>query len=86
MAGTELEQAKKVKATVDTVEVPSAEWGWSGEAPRFFRFMGWFVAVALLTMIIGNHTGRVEDLYLVGFSAAIVVILIRDIVRRRRDT
>ncbi len=79
MAGTELQSTH-----VDTAEVPSAEWGWSGEAPRLFRFLGWFFAAFLLLMMIGNHSGLVEDLYLIGFAAAIVFLLVRDIVRRRK--
>lgn len=80
MAGTELESNHD--RTV--AEVPSAEWGWSGEAPRVFRAAGWVFAAFLLLMMIGNHSGRVEDLYLIGFAAVIVFILVRDIVTRRR--
>ena len=80
MAGTELQSAHFDKAA----EVPSAEWGWSGEAPRLFRAAGWFFAVFLLLMLIGNHGGNVENLYLIGFAAVLVLILVRDIVRRRR--
>jgi len=79
VAGTELQTTHEY-----TDEVPSAEWGWSGEAPKLFRTLGWIVAAFLLLMMIGNHTGHVEDLYLIGFAAAIVFILVRDIVRRRK--
>ncbi|WP_070378214.1 DUF2631 domain-containing protein [Rhodococcus sp. WMMA185] len=87
MAGTQLEPSSSdpmTAAHVDTAEVPSAAWGWSGEAPKTFRFFGWFFAAFLLTMIIGNHTGRVEDWWLVGSAALLVVILVRDIVIRRK--
>ncbi|MGB3770238.1 MAG: DUF2631 domain-containing protein [Rhodococcus sp. (in: high G+C Gram-positive bacteria)] len=70
--------------TVHPAEVPSAAWGWSGEGPRTSRIAGWVVAVMLLAMIIGNHTGRVEDLWLIGFAAALVFLLVRDILRRRK--
>lgn len=79
MAGTELQSHHVTEA-----EVPSAEWGWSGEAPRFFRALGWIVAAFLLLMIIGNHSGRVEDIYLIGFAVTIVFILVRDMVLRRK--
>lgn len=81
MAGTELQSNHD--RTV--AEVPSAEWGWSGEAPRLFRFAGWFFAAFLLLMMIGNHSGAVENLYLIGFAALIVFILLRDEFRRRRQ-
>ncbi len=80
MAGTELESNHD--RTV--AEVPSADWGWSGEAPRVFRVAGWIFAAFLLLMMIGNHSGHVEDLYLIGFAGVIVFILVRAIVARRR--
>ncbi|WP_442970422.1 DUF2631 domain-containing protein [Rhodococcus sp. MEB064] len=69
---------------VSTAEVPSAEWGWSGEGPRTSRIAGWVTVAILLVMIIGNHSGRVEDLWLIGFAAAIAFILVRDVLRRRK--
>ncbi|MCP2280248.1 DUF2631 domain-containing protein [Nocardia amikacinitolerans] len=87
MAATDIEPANNERAVVthvDTAEVPSAEWGWSGESRRTFRIAGWFVAFALLAMIIGNHKGLIEDIYLVGFAALIVVILVRDSILRRK--
>lgn len=87
MAGTQLDPTSNdpvVAAHIDTAEVPSAAWGWSGEAPRTFRFFGWFFAAVLLLMMIGNHSGKVEDLFLIGFAAAIVLILVRDIILRRK--
>ena len=89
MVGTELDPAKNDPAfvgNVDTAEVPSAAWGWSGEAPRAFKIAGIFVAFALLSMLIGNHHGRVEDLFLIGFAILIVAIIVRDTVRKRRAT
>ncbi|MFZ2528481.1 MAG: DUF2631 domain-containing protein [Rhodococcus sp. (in: high G+C Gram-positive bacteria)] len=79
MAGTELKTTH-----VDTAEVPSAEWGWSGEAPKFFRIMAIISAVFLLLMIIGNHHGRVEDWFLVGFAALLVLVVVVDAIKRRR--
>jgi hypothetical protein len=69
---------------VDTAEVPSAAWGWSGEAPRTFRAAGWIFSIFLLSMFIGNHTGRIEDAYLAGFALVIIFALVLDIIRRRR--
>lgn len=87
MAATELEPADNERAVVqhvDTAEVPSAAWGWSGESPRTFRIAGWFVALALLAMIIGNHNGKVEDLFLIGFAVSIAALFIYDAIYRRR--
>lgn len=74
----------EVTTNVDTAEVPSAEWGWSGEAPRFFRVLGWISVVVLLLFTIGNHEGKVEDLWLVGLAVIIAVMLVRDTILRRK--
>ena len=39
--------------------------------------------LALLSMLIGNHTGRVEDIFLVVIAAGLAVILVVDVVLRR---
>lgn len=74
-----------VVGKVDTNEVPSAAWGWSGESRKTMLVAGWVVVVILLAMMIGNHHGHVEDLFLIGFAALIAAILIYDTVRRRRE-
>lgn len=33
---------------------------------------------ALLLMLIGNHEGRVEDIWLVGIAGAIILVLLAD--------
>ena len=75
---------KHVIAPTTAAEVPSAEWGWSGEAPRAFRIAGWVVAAMLLVQFIGNHVGHVEDLWLAALAGLIVLALVLDIVKRRR--
>ncbi|PWR07873.1 hypothetical protein DKT68_17760 [Micromonospora acroterricola] len=40
-------------------------------------------ALALLAMICGNHEGRVEDVWLVGLAALLLIIVIGDAVLRR---
>jgi hypothetical protein len=87
VAATELEPAsteRGIVTHVDTAEVPSAAWGWSGESPRTFRAAGWVVALILVLMVIGNHKGHVEDIFLIGFALAIVGILVRDSLLRRK--
>ncbi|WP_406280520.1 DUF2631 domain-containing protein [Nocardia sp. NBC_00881] len=87
MAATELEHAdteRGIVTHVDTAEVPSAAWGWSGESRRTFRIAGWIVALILLAMLVGNHKGRIEDVFLVGFAVLIAGILIRDSLLRRK--
>ncbi|WP_328424558.1 MULTISPECIES: DUF2631 domain-containing protein [unclassified Micromonospora] len=40
-------------------------------------------ALALLAMICGNHEGKVEDIWLVGLAALLLIIVIGDAVLRR---
>lgn len=85
MAATEVEPATDRTVTkVDPAEVPSAAWGWSGESRRTYQVAAVFVIIALLGMLIGNHSGNVENLFLIGFAALLAGILIRDVVLRRK--
>lgn len=86
MAATELEPAHSagVVTKVDPAEVPSAAWGWSGESRRTFRVAGWVVVFILLGMCIGNHKGKVEDIYLIGFAALLAGVMIRDSFLQRK--
>ncbi|CAM3008634.1 DUF2631 domain-containing protein [Skermania piniformis] len=84
MTGTAVERTQdRVEPKLNPItaaEVPSAAWGWSGESPKAFTRAGWFVVVALLAMTIGNHAGRVEDLFLIGFAVVLAGILVRGMV------
>ena len=59
------------------------EWGWHGEMGKWGRRLAVIPILFLLSMIIGNHEGRMEDLWLVGVALLIIVILIWDIRRRK---
>ena len=80
MASTEVERHTRV----DTADVPSAEWGWSGDRPRLWHVIGVLMAGFLLLMVIGNHVGHVEDWVLAAFAAIILIITGRDWWLRRR--
>jgi hypothetical protein len=47
------------------------------------RIGGIVTILALLSMLIGNHTGRTEDIFLIVIAAGIAAILIGDVVLRR---
>jgi hypothetical protein len=85
MASTEVERRTKV----DIADVPSAEWGCSGDAPRLWHIVGIVIAVFLFLMsgfspLHSNHIGHVEDWYLMFFAAAILFFVIRDWYLRHR--
>lgn len=80
MASTEV-----VRQTgVDVEDVPSKDWGWSGDAPRLWRGVGIFLALFLLAMLRGNHVGHVEDWFLIAFATLVLVFVGRNWYLRRR--
>lgn len=87
MAETELERtgghAVEHASHADPSAEPSAAWGWHGEFPRASRIAGWVTVVILLLMLIGNHEGNVENLWLIGLALLLVIILVGDQIRRR---
>ncbi len=82
MARTSRELA--TRSTVDPQDEPSAEWGWHASFPKGKAIAGWFTVFALLIMIIGNHQGRTENIWLIGSAALLAFMLIRQSVRERK--
>lgn len=80
MVSTEVERHNGV----DTADVPSAEWGWSRINHRTWHVVGLGIFGFLLLMLHGNHVGNVENCFLIGFAALVLVVLVRDIWGRRR--
>jgi hypothetical protein len=80
VANTEVER----RNGVDVEDVPSANWGWSKENYRVIHIGGLLSAGFLLLMLRGNHVGRIEDVFLIGFAALIVIAVARDWWLRRR--
>ena len=68
---------------IDPAEEPSVEWGWHGGFPRGMMIAGWFSVGALLIMLIGNHRGRTEDLWLIGSAVLLALALVLHTVRKR---
>lgn len=68
---------------VDANDEPSAEWGWHGEFPRATAFAGWFTAMALFFMIIGNHESNVENWWLIVLGGGLVLMLVGGRLTRR---
>lgn len=59
------------------------DWGWHAETGRKGRIGAWIAVLALLTYLLGNHEGRMEDLWIVGIAFVMVLILLWDIRRRK---
>ena len=80
MVSTEVDRTNGV----DVEEVPSAEWGWSKENHTLIQIGGLLSAGFLLLMLRGNHVGKIEDIFLIGFAALILILIGRDWWLRRR--
>ena len=63
MASTEVERFNGV----DVAEVPSAAWGWSKINHRNWHLYGILMIGLLAAFLRGNHVGRVEDIWTIGF-------------------
>jgi hypothetical protein len=59
------------------------EWGWHGETGRWGRVGAWFATLFMLSYLVGNHEGRMEDLWLLGTALVMILILVWDMRRRR---
>jgi len=71
------------RPAVDTHDEPSAEWGWHGAFPKGLKIAGWLSVLATLSMLIGNHQGRTEDIWVIAFAAGLALLLVWDQVRGR---
>jgi hypothetical protein len=70
-------------ATVDPHDEPSVEWGWHGGFPVGMKVAGWLSTAFVFIMLIGNHQGLTEDIWLVAFGVVMAAALIRDQVRSK---
>lgn len=64
-------------------EEPSVDWGWHGSFPRVTVAAGWLTAAAMFLMLIGNHTGTLEDWFLIVTGSGLVALLVAGSLRRR---
>ncbi len=80
MVSTELDRTNGV----DVEDVPSAAWGWSKENHKMIQIGGVLAALFMLAMLRGNHVGKIEDIFLVGFAVVVLGVVARDWWLRRR--
>lgn len=82
MASTEVER----RSGVDVEDVPSANWGWSTGSLKGFQIGGVVAGLFLLAMMHGNHSGKVEDIFLVAFALFVFAFVARSVyTNRNRD-
>ncbi|MFD9699964.1 DUF2631 domain-containing protein [Lentzea sp. NPDC059081] len=71
------------RPAVDPHEEPSADWGWHGTLPKGTRIAGWLSAVFCFLMLIGNHHGKTENIFLIAAGVTIIALLVWDAARRK---
>ena len=59
------------------------DWGWHGETGKKGRIGAVVATLFLLALVIGNHQGKVEDLWIVGIAVVMIIILLLDWRRRK---
>ena len=59
------------------------EWGWHGETGKWGRRLTAIPILFLLSMLIGNHEGRMEDIWLIAIAGILVLVLVWDARRRK---
>ncbi|GLY49215.1 hypothetical protein Lesp01_28710 [Lentzea sp. NBRC 102530] len=72
------------RPAVDPHEEPSHEWGWHGQLPKGTRIAGWLSAIFCFLMLIGNHHGQTENIWLVASGVSIIALLVWDAARRKK--
>ncbi len=81
-------QPGREEAVVRTGEHPieherPEDWGWHGETGKKGRIGAVIAIVILLTFMIGNHQGKVEDLYIAGIALVMIILVVADWRRRK---
>ncbi|HEV7188353.1 MAG TPA: DUF2631 domain-containing protein, partial [Blastococcus sp.] len=81
-------QPGREEAVVRTDEAPveherPEEWGWHGEMGKWGRRLTIIPILFLVAMVFGNHRGHLEDIWLIGIAAFLVLLLVLDARRRK---
>jgi hypothetical protein len=59
------------------------DWGWHGESGRWARVGGWLSAALLILLNFTSRYSRTEAIWLDGFAALLVLMLVLDWRRRK---
>ena len=70
---------------ISSLDEPSVGWGWHGHNRKIGQAAGWFFVVFLLCMLVGNHKGHVEDIWLVAIAVLIAIGLLMNARSRKVD-
>ena len=85
-----IEQSGREEGIVRAGETPieherPEDWGWHHAMGRKMRALIILPVIFTIAMLWGNHRGKVEDVYLIGFAVIMVVVVLWDVRRRRTE-
>jgi hypothetical protein len=73
-----------VRADAHPVEHERPEdWGWHGETGKWGRVTSWIAILFLAAYLVGNHEGRIEDLWIAALVLLLIGLKVYDWFRRR---
>ena len=61
---------------ISSLDEPSIEWGWHKHSKKIGQWVGWLFTLFLLAMIIGNHEGNVENLWVIAIALVLAIWLV----------
>lgn len=59
------------------------DWGWHHEWRRSTPVLGWLMTIAMVLLVFGNHTGNIENYWLLVLAALMALLLVRDRIKRK---
>ncbi|MGY1711826.1 DUF2631 domain-containing protein [Geodermatophilus sp. SYSU D00758] len=59
------------------------DWGWHGETGKWGRTTSWIAILFIAAYLIGNHEGRVEDIWLIAVVGLMILLKVYDWFRRK---
>jgi hypothetical protein len=85
---TRVNQPGREEAVVRVGEQPvqherPEDWGWHHQMGSWGRKLVVLPLIFLVAMLFGNHRGRIEDVWLIGISVAVVLFVLWDWRRRK---
>ncbi|NDK91987.1 DUF2631 domain-containing protein [Gordonia desulfuricans] len=86
MASTDVEHSDDIDTgwRHEPADAPSARFGWHGVATRNFYVAGWISVVILLCMLVGNHVGHVEDIWLIASALIVAAFILRGMFAKKQ--
>lgn len=71
---------------ISSLDEPSVGWGWHQHSRKVGQIVGWAFVAFLLCLLVGNHRGRVEDVWIVLVAASLATGLVMAARKGKDDT